>query len=312
MYDIVTVTVNFKMRDKIMEILRSLFRDIASGGGQAPALQVLPVIVDNASGDGIKEALEKEFEVITPSPQPSPPKEGEGVYGMSPLPAGEGQGEGRKPRVSFINAGVNVGFGRGNNLGLKQFEAKYYFIANPDLVFLENQPGTIERLYQFMEEHPKVGMVAPQLRLTNGETQPSCLRFPRFLDQPIYRLGWHKKYDWARRRVEHLHMKDFDHRKTQPIDWATGAALFVRGAMLRKVGFFDERYFMYFEDTDLCRTFWSRGWPVYYKGDIIVQHGHERASARVPGFKSVLLNPLTRVHIKSLLKYWWKWRGKTI
>lgn len=219
---------------------------------------------------------------------------------------------GSRETVLFINARGNVGFGRGNNLGLKQFDAKYYFIANPDLVFLESQPRTMERLYQFMEEHPKVGIVAPRLMLPTGEIQPSCMRFPRFSDQPIYRLGWQKKYDWARKRVERLHMKDFDHTRTQPIDWATGAALFVRGAWAKEVGFFDERYFMYFEDTDLCHTFWSRGWPVYYKGDIVIQHGHERASAKVPGLKSVLLNPLTRVHIASLLKYAWKWRGQTI
>lgn len=273
MYDIVTVTVNYKMRDKILAMLTSLFRDIAGS-----ALKVQPVIVDNASGDGIKEALTQEF----------------------------------GDRVVFIDAGANVGFGRGNNLGLKQFDAKYYFIANPDLVFLESQPRTIERLYQFMEEHPKVGIVAPQLVLPAGAVQPSCMRFPRFLDQPAYRLGLQKKYDFARRRVEHLHMKDFDHTRTQPIDWATGAALFVRGAWAKQVGFFDERYFMYFEDTDLCRTFWSRGLPVYYKGDIVIQHGHERASARVPGLKSVLLNPLTRIHIASLIKYSLKWRGKSV
>ena len=273
MYDIVTVTVNYKMKDKILAMLRSLFRDV-----QGSNLSVQPVIVDNASHDGMEDALKKEF----------------------------------GDRVIFIDVGGNVGFGKGNNLAFKNFDAKYYFVANPDLMFLDNQPRTIERLYQFMEEHPKVGMVAPRLQLQNGEMQPSCMHFPKFLDQPLYRLGWHQKYDWARKRVEHLHMKDFDHGKTQPIDWATGAALFVRGAWLKEAGFFDERYFMYFEDTDLCRTFWSHGWPVYFKGDVAIQHGHERASAKVPGLKSVLLNPLTRAHIESLLQYAWKWRGKAI
>lgn len=273
MFDIVTVTVNYKMKDKIVAMLRSLFRDI-----EGTALKVQPVIVDNASGDGIEETLKKEF----------------------------------GDRVIFIDAGGNVGFGRGNNLGLKQFTAKYYFIANPDLVFLENQPRTIERLYQFMEEHTKVGIVAPRLMLPSGQMQPSCMRFPGFFDPPIHRLGLHEKYDFARKRIERMHMKDFDHTKTAPVDWATGAALFVGGEFLKQAGFFDERYFMYFEDTDLCRTFWSRGWPVYYKGDIAIQHGHERASAKVPGLKSVLLNPLTRIHIKSLLKYAWKWIGKTV
>ena len=300
MYDIVTITVNYKMKEKILAMLRSLFCDIEGSG-----LRVQPVIVDNASGDGIKEALEKEFSVWSPPSQSSPIKGAEEKRNPPPLVGGD-KGRG----VAFIDAGANVGFGRGNNLGLKKFDAKYYFIANPDLVLLETKPHTIERMYQFMEEHPRVGMVAPRLMLQSGDTQPSCMRFPRFLDQPIYRLGLQNKYDWARRRVAHLYMKDFDHSKTQPIDWATGAALFVRGEWAKQVGFFDERYFMYFEDTDLCRMFWSRGWPVYFKGDIVIQHGHERASARVPGLKSILFNPLTRVHIQSLLKYAWKWKGK--
>ncbi|MDO8505391.1 MAG: glycosyltransferase family 2 protein [bacterium] len=273
MYDIVTVTVNYKMKDKIVVMLRSLFRDI-----EGTNLKVQPVIVDNGSGDGIEETLKKEF----------------------------------GGRVLFIDAEGNVGFGKGNNAALKKFDATYYFIANPDLVFFENQPRTIERLYQFMEAHKKVGIVAPQLILPSGQLQPSCMRFPKIFDPPMHRLGLHKKYDWARRRIDHMHMKDFDHTKTSPIDWATGASIFCRGSMLKEIGFFDERYFMYFEDTDLCRSFWSKGWPVYYKGDIAIQHGHQRASAKVPGIKSVLLNPLTRIHIKSLLQYSWKWRGQRI
>ena len=298
------------MKEKILAMLRSLFRDL-----DGSALRVQPVIVDNDRADGLRGALEKEFRVIAPHPNPLPQGEREIVHGKEttndPSPSGRGQGEGH-PIVIYLDAGGNAGFAHGNNLALKQLDAKYYFVANPDLVFLKDQPRTMERLYDFMEEHPKVGIVAPRLMLLSGETQPSCMRFPKFLDQPIHRLGLQKKYDWARRRVEHLHMKDFDHRKTQPIDWATGAALFVRGKWGKKVGFFDERYFMYFEDTDLCRTFWSRGWPVYFKGDVAIQHGHERASAKVPGLKSVLMNPLTRVHIKSLLQYAWKWRGKAI
>jgi len=294
MYDIITVTVNYKMKEKVLEMLRSLFCDI-----QGSSLKVQPVIVDNGSGDGLKEVLEKEFNVVCHSERSEESRDPSASLRYA---------QDDRPTVVFIDAGANIGFGRGNNLAIKQFEAQYYFMNNPDLVYLKDQPRTLERMYQFMEENPKIGVVAPRLILSNNETQPSCMRFPKFADQPIHRLGLHKKYDWARKRVEHLHMKDFDHSKTSPIDWATGAALFARGTMLKEMGCFDERYFMYFEDTDLCRTFWTHGWPVYYKGDIAIQHGHERASAKVPGIKSVLLNPLTRVHIKSLLQYSWKWK----
>jgi len=274
MYDVVTVTVNYKMREKVLAMLRSLYRDTAGS-----SFTVQPVIVDNASGDGIASAMKQEFSDVHPQP-------------------------------IVLDAGANVGFGRGNNLALRQLSASYYLIANPDLLFLSEQPRTIERLHAFMEAHPEIGIVAPQLRRPDGSVQPSCMRFPSFFDHPIYRLELHRRYRWARRRVERLHMADIDHERTRPVDWATGAALFVRGPWLQDAGCFDERYFMYFEDCDLCRTFWSRGWPVYFKGDVVVQHGHERSSAKVPGLKSVVLNPLTRVHLKSLVQYTWKWKGK--
>lgn len=273
MIDVVAITVNYKMRDPIITMLRSLYADVAGSG-----LVVQPVIVDNASGDGIAAALAREFRDAAPRP-------------------------------IVIEAPSNVGFGRGNNLAIRQFDARYYLIANPDLSFLSEQPRTIERLVAFLEQRPEVGIVAPRLVLPDGSTQPSCMRFPSFLDQPAHRLGLHRRFRWARRRVERLHMHDVDHAAIRPVDWVTGACLLVRGAMLRLVGGFDERYFMYYEDCDLCRTFWARGWPVYYTGAIVVHHGHARASARVPGLKSVLLNPLTRAHLKSLVRYTWKWRG---
>jgi GT2 family glycosyltransferase len=274
MYDVVTVTVNYKMRDKVLAMLRSLERDIAGSD-----LRVQSVIVDNASNDGIAAAVAEEFRDAYPKP-------------------------------IVLDAGANVGFGRGNNLALRQFPGSYYFIANPDLMFLRDQPRTIERLHTFLEARPEVGIVAPRLMRPDGTMQPSCLRFPAFFDQPIHRLELHHRYRWARRRVERLHMEDVDHEGTRPVDWATGAALFVRASMLRDAGYFDERYFMYYEDCDLCRTFWSRGWPVYYNGSVVIQHGHERSSAKVRGLKSVALNPLTRVHLKSLVQYSLKWWGQ--
>lgn len=275
-YDVVSVTVNYKMREKILAMLRSLYRDVAGS-----TLSVQPVIVDNASDDGLAGAIEQEFRDMHPQP-------------------------------IVLAAGANVGFGRGNNLALRRFDARYYFIANPDLLFLGDQPHTIERAVTFLDAHPEVGILAPRLMRSDGNVQPSCMRFPSFIDHPMYRLELHRKYRWARRRVDRLHMADVDHRETRPVDWATGAALVARGPWLREAGYFDERYFMYFEDCDLCRTFWARGWPVYYKGDIVVQHGHERSSAKIPGLKSLLVNPLTRVHLQSLVRYAWKWRGKGV
>jgi len=267
MYDIVTITVNYKMKDKILRMLESLGKDIAGAG-----LNIKSVVIDNASGDGIAEALREKF-----------------------------------PGVECIVNKENLGFGAANNVAFKNFDAKYYFIVNPDIVFPAGR-GVIAELYKFMEEYPRIGIVAPKLILENGEVQPSCQRFPGFWDQPLYRLEWHKKYGWAKRRVERFLMSDFNHSRVLPVDWATGAAIFIRGEALKKAGMFDERYFAYFEDCDLCRGFWEAGWPVFYKGDVFLHHGHERASAKITGLKSIFRNKLTRIHLQSWLQYWWKWQ----
>lgn len=249
----------------------SFFQDI-----QSTELKIQSVVIDNASMDDLEQSLVKKF-----------------------------------PQVRcFINS-KNLGFGTANNFALQKFEAKYYFLINPDIIFPKDQKIT-KKLFEFMEKYPKIGLVSPKLLHENNEVQPSCLRFPGFWDHPLYRLGLNKKYQWAEKRVSALLMNKFDHSKVLPIDWATGAAFFIRGDALRQVGFFDERFFMYFEDCDLCRRFWENGLPVYYKGDAFLIHGHERASARIPGFRSIFQNKLTRVHLYSLMKYWFKWRSNKL
>ena len=266
-YDVVTITVAYRMKDKVAEMLDSLFLDIAGSG-----LNVKAVVVDNASGANFGEMIREKF-----------------------------------PQVDSILNQTNVGYGAANNMAFGRYEAKYYFIVNPDITFPDGR-DVIKRFYDFMEANQKIGLAGPKLILGDGDVQPSCQRFPRVWDQPIFRLGWHKKYDWARKRVEKFQMADFSHNKPVPVDWVVGAAFFIRGTALLKVGGFDERYFAYFEDCDLCREFWEAGWLVFYKADISLLHWHERSSAKIPGLKSIFQNKLTRIHLKSWLQYWWKWQ----
>ena len=238
---------------------------------EGATLQVRVVVVDNASREPIAAYLAENF-----------------------------------PQVLYVPMPENKGFGAGQNAGIRAVSAKYYFLLNPDTVFATGA-RVIEKLYAWMEAHPKVGMIGPKLLNVDGSLQYSCYRFPRFWSQPLRRLGFEKKYPSIARQVQEFLMKDFDHERSMPVDWIMGSAMFARAVALQKVGSFDERFFMYFEDCDWCRRFWETGWPVYYVHDIAITHGHRRASASIPGLKAVLLNPLTRIHIKSWLKYFWKW-----
>jgi len=215
------------------------------------------------------------------------------------------------PQVKYIDSRGNVGFGKGNNTGFKIAPARYYFSLNPDTIILENSQ-TIERLIEFMDKHSKIGCVAPKLVNEDGTLQYSCYRFdlPSILIKPLKQINFDKKYNWIRKHTDKLIMKDFDHNETRPVDWVLGAAMVVRREVVEQLGFFDDRYFMYMEDCDWCRRMWDAGWPVYYVHNIIIKHAHARESAKVPGiFKALFKNKLARIHLKSWVKFLWKWKG---
>ncbi len=266
MHDIAIITVNYNMRDAILAMLKSAQKDIAISD-----LDIAVVIVDNASSDNLVRILKNQY-----------------------------------PWVTVIEAGKNLGFGGGNNIGLNSVEAKYYFVLNPDTVFV--QPNTLRRLYEYMERETKIGMIAPKLVNADGSLQYSCFRFPKFLDKPLRQLGFERVHI-VKKRVDSFLMKDFDHKKARPVDWVLGSAMFVRAEALKKVGGFDERFFMYFEDCDWCRRFWEAHFPIYYVPEIIIAHAYSRGSAKTKGlFRSLMFNRLTREHVKSWLMYYKKWK----
>jgi len=213
------------------------------------------------------------------------------------------------PQVHYIAQDENVGFGRSQNKGMLSCDATYYFALNPDTVFHPDQK-TIERLYTFMKTHPKIGMISPKLVYPDGSLQYSCWRYPSFL-QPFFQRTTLGKTSWGQKKVDYHHMKDFDHNKTIPVDAIMGSAMFVRKKAIDEVGMFDTRYFMYYEDIDWSLSMWEKGWPVYYVHDIVLTHIHGRGSASVPGvFRALFKNKLARIHVKSWVKFLWKWRGK--
>lgn len=272
MKDLNITLVNYYYKHDIPEALRSVFKDLKN----CPYTVQVTVVDNSNNQDGIGKVLHDEF-----------------------------------PEVCYINAKENVGFGKGTSLGFKQTPARYYFALNRDTIIPEDT-RVIERMIRFMDEHPKIGCIGPKLVYMDGTLQPSCFRFDQqsMLVKPFKQLSWDKKYQWAQRITSRLSMEDFDHQATRAVDWVLGAAMMVRHEVVEKIGWFDDRYFMYLEDCDWCKTMWEAGWPVYYVHDIVIKHRHARESAKVPGItKALLKNKLARVHLMSWFRYLWKWRG---
>jgi hypothetical protein len=265
--DINITIVNWKMKDDIDRCLASLYADTKDSG-----LNVVVHVVDNSENvDGVKELLEEKY-----------------------------------PEVNYINPGKNLGFGKAQNLGFSKVRARFYLALNPDTEFIDGS-NTLRRMTEFMDKNIEVGIAGPKLLNPDGTVQYSCCRFPAFFDQIARRLKLDKKFPYFKKRVDYYLMRDFNHNKTVPVDWVIGSFIFARAELVEKTGFFDERYFMYFEDCDWCRKAWRAGFKVFYLHDIILKHGHRRKSADVSAWLAIFKNPIARTHIKSWLKYFMKW-----
>jgi hypothetical protein len=200
------------------------------------------------------------------------------------------------PQIKLIVNTSIKGFAFNSNLGMKNSHGKYVLLLNPDIILL---PKAIDNLYSFMEENKDVGIAAPML-LNADLTYQNSVR--RFID---FKVLYHRILQWGNDKstnpaVNYYLMGDLDKEKTQPVDWAIGAALFVRRDAIETVGMLDENFFLYIEDQDWCYRMWQKGWKVYYVPNSKMIHDHQRASIK-NGF-----NNKTLYHAKSLGYFFWK------
>ncbi|NIA18435.1 MAG: glycosyltransferase, partial [Actinobacteria bacterium] len=204
--------------------------------------------------------------------------------------------------VDFIQSNRNLGMGGGNNLGIEQSRGEYALILNPDTIVKKD---SIKKMYEFLENNNDVGIVGPKLIYPDGRLQYSCFKNWKFLT-PLYRRTFLGKLN--KKHIDNFLMKDYDHKSKKEVNWLMGSCLLIRKNVLNKIGLFDKRFFMYFEDTDLCRRAWQSGYKVVYLPEAVVIHDHGRASAEKPWYLAPFFSKLSRIHIASWIKYFIKWR----
>ncbi len=208
----------------------------------------------------------------------------------------------QNPDVKFIQSDENKGMGAGNNIGIKNAQGKYIIVMNPDTIAMKN---TFVDLYKYMEKNEDVGIVGPKQLNPDKSIQNSCYRWHSILT-PAYRRTPLGKFNFAKKSIENFLMKDFDKKSIKEVNWLLGSFLFIRNEAFNAVGLFDERFFLYFEDTDLCRRFWEENWKVIYHPEIEIIHNHNRESAKVKWYK-FFISVAARQHIISWIKYLKKW-----
>lgn len=203
--------------------------------------------------------------------------------------------------------GKNIGFGAGHNLGLKNARGSVFMIVNPDIVMMKD---AITPLYLFLMKDEKRGVVGPKLIYPDGSVQPSCHAYPRLIT-PLYRRTRLGKMPWGKCELARYDLQDYDKTAPRKVDWLVGACLLVKKSVWDAVGGFDERYFMYCEDIDLCRKVWNAEREVWYNPSVSMIHYHKRLSAQKAWWRSIF-HKTTRIHIESHLKYMKKWKHAPI
>lgn len=193
--------------------------------------------------------------------------------------------------VEYVDTGKNLGFGKGHNYVLPRLNSDYHAIVNPDIVLCSD---AFSSLVDFLKDNDDVGMTAPILMDENNRVQrvyrrdlTVCDLITRYFYLPIFK-----------KRIDYHTMTDVDKTKDFECPFIQGSFLVLKTGLFKELKGFDDRYFMYAEDADLCRTVRKVNKIVVHPAAKVI-HKWEKASHT--SFK------LMRIHFCSLMKYFNKW-----
>ena len=236
MTELAIVIVSWNVRDLLRRCLSAVEASLAGSG-----IAYRTIVVDNASADGTPAMLRAEF-----------------------------------PTAELIESGANLGFAAGNNLALRTifsspFHIPYVLLLNPDT---EPLGEALPCMMRYLDQHPEVVVVGPQLRYGDGSLQLSRRRFPErltfFFESTSLEQLWPRN-PWLRR----YRCEDRPATQVQPVGWLVGAALLVRSSAIAQAGLLDERFFMYSEEIE-----WQ--WRLQIADCRLQGHNRQSAIAYLP------------------------------
>jgi N-acetylglucosaminyl-diphospho-decaprenol L-rhamnosyltransferase len=190
------------------------------------------VVSDNGSTDGSVEAIESAF-----------------------------------PEALVIRNGRNLGFPAAANRGMAVTRSEFVLLINPDA---DVSAGTLEGFLKVARDHPRAGAIGALTRNVDGSIYPSARRIPSpwlGLAHTVLAPFWPNN-PWTRR----YRMTDWDRRTEREVEWVSGSSVLLRRSALDEVGLFDEAYFMYVEDMDLCTRMRKAGWEVWFSPQLEITH----------------------------------------
>ncbi len=202
----------------------------------------------------------------------------------------------KSEKIKYIHNQRNIGFGSAHNIAIRESlksKAKYHVIINPDIYWSDK---VIEKLAYYMDLNPPCGLVMPKIIFPDGGIQYLCKLLPTPLDLIVRRFFPIRTYIERLNNRYELRMSGYDREMEVPS--LSGCFMFIRCSVLDKTGGFDERYFLYAEDLDLCRRIGKISATVFYP-EVSVVHEYARDS-----YKN---NKMLKIHMKSIIQYFNKW-----
>ena len=199
---------------------------------------------------------------------------------------------------------TNRGLSAGNNRGTELATGRYILFLNPDVVVA---PGMIDRWIAWMDAHPDVGISGPTMLFPDGTLQASAFRYHKLLT-PFFRRTRLGETAYGKKHLEeygrHILAQHDDHAD---VEWLLGAALCIRREAVFALNGWDEQFFLYFEDEDLCRRARVRGHRVVFLHGISMTHVYGRLS-HIRAWHDIFRKRAIREHVKSAIKYFWRYR----
>ena len=226
------------------------------------ALDYEVIVVDSASTDGSVEMLRSQFAWVKPLPQAD-----------------------------------NVGFTKGNNIGLKTAQGRYVLLLNPDTGVIAD---ALVQMVRYLDAHPDVGIVGPRTLNTDGSPQSTRRRFPTILTA-MFDSTWLAPFA-PRRILDAYYARDVAETETADVDWVQGSALMTRRAIYEQLGGLDERYTMFSEELDWCKRIRSAGWRTIYLGTAQIVHHGGKSTDQVHALKHIYFQ-------QSKIRYFAKFHG---
>jgi hypothetical protein len=222
------------------------------------------IVVDNASNDGSAEIVNEKY-----------------------------------PHFIVIQNTTNLGFGKANNIGIKQSRGRYICLLNSDV---RAMPDCLHSLVDFMEQNKSIGISGPLILSPDMTVQDTCRKLPTLWNNVCDLLYLNKLFPKSD-ALSGEHMMFFDHRSIRKVEGLAGCCLMIRKDALNQVGLFDEQFFIYFEETDLCKRFGHAGWDIVFFPNASIIHYHGASSAKDPERFNI-------EQMKSQMKYWKKHHSK--